>query len=88
LRAAAITLGVLLAFGYLVALLTVEGRLEDMRRKDAPPMPGWNWGRFRYLTEPANLRPGAEPLIRRYKALWFIGPVLVVLAVVAYSTLA
>jgi hypothetical protein len=86
--AVAVTLVILLAFAYLVTLLTVEGRLEDMRRKDAPPMPGWNWGRFRYLTDPSNLRPGAEPLIRQYKAVWFTGPVLVILAVLAYSALA
>ena len=87
-KAIAVGLGVLVAFGYLVALLTVEGRLEDMRRKDARPMPGWNWGRFRHLTDPANLRPGAEPLIRRYKALCFTGPLLVGLALLVYSALA
>ena len=81
-----IAVGILLMFGYLVALLTVEGRLEDMRRTGAPPMPSWNWGRFRYLTDLANLRPEAEPLVRRYKALWFAWPA-VLFAVLGYLAL-
>jgi len=68
--AAGIVVAILL-FCHFAAVMTVDGQLEDSRRKDAPPIPGWNWGRFQYLTDPANLRPGTEGLVRRYKLLWY-----------------
>jgi hypothetical protein len=67
-----------------VAFYSVERRLEDFRRPDAPPMPGEKWRRFAHLTNLANLRPGAERWVTWYRALWLAPGALFAVVFVAF----
>lgn len=52
-------------------MLRVQWLLERARLPHAPPMPAYNWGKFRHLTDTANLQPGSEALAGRYRRLWY-----------------
>jgi hypothetical protein len=64
-------LALLATVWHAVAVLRVEAQLEGLRRPDAPPLPGYAWGRFRYFSNPDNLRPEAAARARQYKGLWY-----------------
>ena len=64
-------LGLSATVWHALAVHRMGAELEGLRRSEAPPVPRYNWGRFRYLSDPQNLQPGAEPLARRYRRLWY-----------------
>jgi hypothetical protein len=64
-------IGVLSTATMAVAALSAGAKLEAARRPDAPPLPAWNWAKFRYLSDRSNLRPEAAPLVGRYRRLWY-----------------
>lgn len=64
-------LALLATIWHALAILRAESRLQALRRSEASPVPTYNWVRFRYFGDPANLQPGAEALVFRYERLWY-----------------